>query len=147
MRRTCVFSGRHTCVMTASIAMASRALGLPTEDNDGGDAAEDVPKACCAKCAPGDLGRLNAVSAHREPGRACRGSGATTGSRSGRDPVRRSGRRVQACQVLPQLLQVVGLRPASNARRPIGKKQIATMISHAGNPPWAVGCEHFGHVT
>jgi hypothetical protein len=51
----------------------------------------------------------------------------------------------QVWKMKPHMLQVVGLRPASRARSPSGKKQMATMICQAAKPPWAVGLEHLGH--
>jgi hypothetical protein len=52
-----------------------------------------------------------------------------------------------ACHVNPQCWHVVGLRPASSARSPGGKKQIATMITHTGNPFRMVIVAHFGQET
>jgi hypothetical protein len=48
---------------------------------------------------------------------------------------------------LPHFGQTVGLRPASSASNPSGKKQIATMITQAGYPARETGVAHLGHVT
>jgi hypothetical protein len=52
-----------------------------------------------------------------------------------------------ACQVNPQLPQTVGLRPASSASSPTGKKHMETMISHAGKPACEVIVLHLGQET
>lgn len=41
----------------------------------------------------------------------------------------------------------MGSRPASNANKPIGKKQIETIICHAGIPPLVVISPHLGQFT
>jgi hypothetical protein len=48
---------------------------------------------------------------------------------------------------LPQFGQTAGLRPASSASRPTGKKQMETTIAHVGKPPWGVNVLHLGQDT
>lgn len=45
----------------------------------------------------------------------------------------------------PHEKQLFGFLLASNASRPIGKKQIATIICQVWYPPFVTGLEHFGH--
>jgi hypothetical protein len=53
----------------------------------------------------------------------------------------------QPSHVNPQLPHLVGFRPASNASSPSGKKQIATMITHAGYPAFCTSVLHLGQDT
>ena len=52
-----------------------------------------------------------------------------------------------ACQVNPQLPQVVGFRPANRANSPNGNRHIETMIVHAGKPACEVMVVHLGQET
>ena len=52
-----------------------------------------------------------------------------------------------ACQVNPQLPQVVGFRPANKANSPNGNRHIETMIVHAGKPACEVMVVHLGQET
>jgi hypothetical protein len=52
-----------------------------------------------------------------------------------------------ACQVNPQLPQVVGFRPANKANSPTGKTHMETMMAHVGKPPCEVIVLHLGQET